>query len=696
MEAYEESVRSVDAALRRLNATLASYNLAGKKQTAQSSESSKAGTQNLATSKALPPNVGSTVPNLPAEKNGEAISGPTIDGKRAAFDANMSVGLREIVGLRATKKLTEIGKGDWHHVYAQLHHISALHEETPYCVPLYIVFASTYLQLGYPDLAAGEAYKALLLSDAVRDSSDDFHEPAFESLRDVISLIPLEERIALLKTELGTSLSNANREEPEDQEDVELDVWLREHYLPLIYRLLSLSLWSCGCLRSAHEFSQRGLALYPNDSELQTYEKLIVEAKEGLSFAESGKVRREVYPWNNFEVDRKNCLDELNEMMTEVAPKLEIREVKLPALHSDTLAAPNGDPTKYSDDGFVTQLGVFAKEDIAPGERILEETSFLTVNNRLLDALCDACSGTLPDLSKSEPSSSDGGPFMCDDCEAVFCSLNCRDKAMELYHPIVCDRDINSIAKDVPVLETSDALYTQLLLRVLAMAEQQGLHPLEVPEVRFIWGDFHPFKAVAEHFQGYKFLEPASHGFPRSLPFDFEYNVRLPFHALEKMDIDYFADARYAVWIFNTLFAKFRGTASARLSGKQPGTQARGPEVCAVHPMWCMANHSCDPNVTWEWGSSINLWAMEERQRWERPVDGQYQKPNKPGITKGEEILNHYCDPTLGIKQRRGWAQGALGGKCMCSRCEWEEQDKELDSTIAKESWPKVETEREV
>lgn len=101
-------------------------------------------------------------------------------------------------------------------------------------MPLYIVFASTYLQLGYPDLAAGEAYKALLLSDAVRDSSDDYHEPAFESMRDVISLVPLEERIALLKTELGTSLSNAEREEPEDQEDVEIDVWLREHYLPLM------------------------------------------------------------------------------------------------------------------------------------------------------------------------------------------------------------------------------------------------------------------------------------------------------------------------------------------------------------------------------------------------------------------------------------------------------------------------------
>ena len=91
-----------------------------------------------------------------------------------------------------------------------------------------------YLQLGYPDLAAGEAYKALLLSDAVRDTSDEFHEVAFESLRTVISQVRLEERIALLKTELGTSLVNDAQERPDEEQDVELDIWLREHYLPLM------------------------------------------------------------------------------------------------------------------------------------------------------------------------------------------------------------------------------------------------------------------------------------------------------------------------------------------------------------------------------------------------------------------------------------------------------------------------------
>ena len=45
------------------------------------------------------------------------------------------------------------------------------------------------------------------------------------------------------------------------------------------------------------------------------------------------------------------------------------------------------------------------------------------------------------------------------------------------------------------------------------------------------------------------------------------------------------------------------------------------------------------------------------------------------GIRSGEEVLNHYCDPELDVKQRREWAVGALGGMCVCERCIWEDQE---------------------
>jgi hypothetical protein len=92
-----------------------------------------------------------------------------------------------------------------------------------------------------------------------------------------------------------------------------------------------------------------------------------------------------------------------------------------------------------------------------------------------------------------------------------------------------------------------------------------------------------------------------------------------------------------------------------------------------------MANHSCDPNVSWEWGGSIKFWAREERVPWHK--DWKEVKKNVPGIRKGEEVLNHYCDVSLGVKERREWARGALGGDCRCARCTWEADDTNLTKT---------------
>ena len=87
-----------------------------------------------------------------------------------------------------------------------------------------------------------------------------------------------------------------------------------------------------------------------------------------------------------------------------------------------------------------------------------------------------------------------------------------------------------------------------------------------------------------------------------------------------------------------------------------------------MHPMWCLANHSCDPNVTWEWAGSIEFKVREERAQWE----GKEGRTNEAGIRKDQEVLNHYTDVRLPVQGRRDWAYGALGGNCMCERCVWE------------------------
>lgn len=421
--------------------------------------------------------------------------------------------------------------------------------------------------------------------------------------------------------------------------------------------MLVIYLLQCGCLKDAVEYCRLGMNANPSPEAIERFNRTVALvnmtlAHRGYSFEtaniddlpRSGFVRRELYPWNQHEPDRYSptTLKVLSAQLASVAPKLDVRATELPALSHDGIAQQHST---------VKQLGLFAKHDIQPGEEILNETSLLTANARLHDAFCDACSKTLP--RELGPESTAVG---CDDCEAVFCSESCHEKALASYHSAICDTDAESIAKGVAAIEAAEALYSLLVLRALAMAETQDKHPLDLDEVKYIWGDYQP-----------TLTDPSSlPEFPKklgTLPFSFKYNVQLPLTMLEKMEINPFTTTKYDTWVINTLYAKLRGTASAR-----QGPDGK-PEVGAVHPLWCLANHSCDPNVRWEWQGSIKFWAREERVPWGGAVA---KKRARPGLQEGEEVFSHYCDVDLPVKERREWAVGALGGLCTCERCKWE------------------------
>ncbi|KAK5701493.1 hypothetical protein LTR97_004308 [Elasticomyces elasticus] len=599
-------------------------------------------------------------------------------------------------GLAEMKKAGQ--EADLEDIERLLEDITSMHETFShgiydgYVIPSRIVLSQKYLQLGYPDLAAGEAYKALMLCDSVRDPADIYHGDVVSQLHKLIPQIPLVERIRQLKLDVEGEKAPPTSRAPGEDMDVEVDVWCRYHYLPWAYRLLSASLMFCACLKSACYYARMGMENLEKSMEGQRdswlddvitgchsavqqiqHPEYVVLPGDEKNFPELGMVRREVYPWNEWEPDRLEELPEINAMMAEVAPKLEVRATELPAL------------AVYDDEDddeipMCTQLGVFAKEDIAPGEIILSETSVLTANNKLQDSLCDACNADLPALDS--PAASEVRE--CDQCETVFCNTACLEKAEATYHRATCGNDLDVLLRDVPPEEAAESLYTLLLMRAIAMADVQDCHPLELDEVRYIWGDFidEPWQDfVAPTFTHKSRIDPDEHDkahgdIVRTLPWSFEHNVRLPIQILERMEIDPFGETNYDLWVCNTLFAKFRGTASARLSGqKGSGTRARGPEVSAVHPMWCLANHSCDPNVTWEWGTNIELKVRGEGVQWHgRGEEDGVRLKREGGIKKGEEILNHYCDIELPVRERREWASGALGGDCQCERCVWEER----------------------
>ena len=150
------------------------------------------------------------------------------------------------------------------------------------------------------------------------------------------------------------------------------------------------------------------------------------------------------------------------------------------------------------------------------------------------------------------------------------------------------------------------------------------------------------------------------------------------------------------------MYAKFRGVADAKESiwdGK--------PETAGVYGLWCLANHSCNPNVDWS-AEGLRTFIVRDEKVWNKPIKETDERglnerdrngidkvnaqasisSDEPqgrelgeshGIKKGEEIWSHYTD--IGeedFRVRRGRLREVLGGDCMCERCIWEERQWDL------------------
>ncbi|CAK7263838.1 hypothetical protein SEPCBS119000_000703 [Sporothrix epigloea] len=616
----------------------------------------------------------------------------------------------------------------------QLTHMLTLY---PYDLVLYLRRAVIYTDMGYPDLAASDAFRAVRLCYEIIDEKA-YYKQAFQAIRGYAVIVDAKDEPAgLPRVMRGVTLeqsSATSNDEPQPDEEPDPykpkpfadyiaddnsdsnSVWndeskwnnyrsrtdsnfIDDPLFPLCVKLASiartrchqiiaLNLLLCGCLGSAYEICEDGLEDDPGNRELLQIKALVDTAGrqrlrqsgghdddyDPADLPDRGFARREVYPWNTFEPHR--CSDAslafLNEQLAKVAPKCEVRAVQLPVLsaqHSSECAAA---PENW-------QLGIFAKEPIAAGEVVLREYSVLTASNRNKAEACDACGFDILSDTKNagdKENSSVDRSISCNDCCAVYCDEECYDQALGAYRTRnFCWEDFASPDKKWGPRDANDTLYLLLATRVLTMAERQRHHPLELKEVKYLWGDFVPAATNAQGAISSNDLSPyspevvamaAAGGNPPaawSLPFDFTDHIIKPLVFMDVSGVDIYCNpVKRDAWVLNTLFAKLRGTASARKS-RQDGP----PDMAAVYPLWSLTNHDCDPNVTWEWGDRMVLRAKEERVKL---VEGKAAGITRPGgIVAGEEILSHYCDVNLPVQLRRDWVRGTLGGTCMCQRC---------------------------
>lgn len=551
-----------------------------------------------------------------------------------------------------------------------------------------------YYALGYPDLAAADAFVTFTLCETLADE-------------DVSDLRPTDE-------DGVTPWPTSNNEGAALQTKVSA------------LALLSRTLCDLGCYEDAklhysllqHAFEHQYMGQGSEDVDA-TLEKML---NEFFSLFESrqpwslklvseqpihyGMCPRHVYPWNEYERDRysRESIAEINQMLSKVAPDLQAGVVDLPALNG-----PGSKPT--NDDNTSRQFGLFAKKNLPAGATILKEKSVLTGIRPRDGSLCDACAADISRLDPVKDLKQCSGP----DCDLTFCSAECADLAAAKYHRSHTeelepenrnqefdDRDSenreteharsdreNAVDDGVPSplapfcgeafvheigrAETSESpewdLYFLLFTRAMAMAETQVIHPLAMQETKYLWGDFEETPGVTN-----LPVEP----FENMLPFSFRHHIEQPLQWFEefmhsrKDSMPYSKKwlERYDWWIVQTLFAKFRGVANAELS-----TFDGKPESAAVHPMWCLANHSCNPNILWT-SSGVRTMMVRQAKVWHNPHDSDDPTGNAANtIRAGEQIWSHYTDVDLDFQQRRDNLAAVLGGVCMCERCIAEEKE---------------------
>ncbi|KAH0848816.1 hypothetical protein FOPE_02996 [Fonsecaea pedrosoi] len=397
--------------------------------------------------------------------------------------------------------------------------------------------------------------------------------------------------------------------------------------------------------------------IYEDESKFHKCVKLLRRDVKPTLF---GWCQRQIYPWNEYEPDRmsKEALIEINEKLHVVAPDLEVEISTLPTLTPSMdegmqrLSVGELRTSVSSTANCSSQLGLFAKKQLAPGATILRERSVLTAIRPHGEAVCDACAADMEDIDR-------GDRRYCVGCNIPFCSEECQRAANERYHhpneedyetdegyppaeaPFCPGSSGNDDLHTLGRAESSTTpewdLYFLLLSRTLQLAETQKLHPLDLFETKYLWGDFSPTPEVIDL--------PLKSG-PKSLPYSVRHHVELPLqwfevlmHSRERCR-PYSATwlKKYDWWIIQTLFSKFRGVADAQQStwtGKGVG-EAR----------FAVANHMCR-KPTIESGEP----ACKRSSEGIAGVRDAHMKRNNTEPWHGDSALNKSTEPVTSEEQ---------------------------------------------
>ena len=416
---------------------------------------------------------------------------------------------------------------------------------SPYSASLWIDRGKCLLKLQYPELAAGDAYKATLLTKSFRDGKSKIAtHVGVEMARDL--------DLTWLFNSEGSCLDSLM--------SYSTEICDRSHDLERrAQTLLTQALLCTHSFVEAFEVFQNIPGTRNTGSEVNVLRNTILKAwniqsvlweADGMSEHEiqkdekAGAVYVRRYPW--------------------MSARLSVRSSHV-VMHANASIRRNSGATCYVGKSKVRGeerdvLGMFAQTRLPSGMRFLHDTTSLCAVENPAKA-CSTCCKVISSrrCERSAP---------C--CNMKFCSPSCRNQA-EAYHKVQCGQDLELYrkARACPLVSAEKVTEDRALLRVLAtVVGENASHPLRSVVLGALTASYD--REDAERF---------------SLATD----IVRPIDMLTKLGVDVFSNAAYDTWVVMTILARVRNNSRE--------SHVDGRHLIAINPLFSFFNHSCDPNV---------------------------------------------------------------------------------------------------
>jgi hypothetical protein len=504
--------------------------------------------------------------------------------------------------------------------------------KSPYNPTLWLKRSKILIKLSFPELACGDAYKALSLIKASHDGSSKLtHCVKLEVAMDLVSAqeyFPNTLPTEILMSSIGIQRVRSQLHELEHEAVLALARGLL--HAESFQECLELIRENTGKFFEAPELlsvlKAAKVAFNQRDAALLAAGKT---PSEMLEYHRSGEVHVETYPWMSSEASRRSdIIHFVNDNLLKASRSQ--CYVKRSTIR-DRVSTASGEAAAESTDVF----GVFALVDIPSGRRVLKDYTCLCAVHDITGR-CPACC----DLLSS-------GTVEADCCKTRFCSAACWDNANK-FHSAVCGKDLARWERATESPDYSSIAVTEdrLLLRALAFAVNFGdLHPLQAPIISRLT----PF-------------QPGS-GDHEPRPFSLARSIIAPIDMLTRLGIDIYSNHNFDTWVVLTISARLDN------NSRQPSDDANTDDYyIAVNPLYTFFNHSCHPNVTYEEGKN-------------GPASTLRMKTTR-NVKAGEEFFISYLleeDLELHVSERQERLRVWFGDGCRCTRCVKEMKAEEVE-----------------